>query len=130
MKEKTFPVYLTALDWQAVDSVLAQSIVEMPGPTYRTIWNVGANRVNFIRSKITGAIERHTQGGRGNVEGFFATVKRGLDGIYHSVSRERLPLYLNEFEFRYNRRHLDDGDRTCAAIKAAQGKRLYYKDPK
>lgn len=60
------------------------------------------------------------------VEGFFSIVKRGIDGIYHSVSKERLPLYLNEFEFRYNRRHLEDGQRTTAAIRAAQGKRLLY----
>jgi transposase-like protein len=63
------------------------------------------------------------------VESFFAIVKRGLDGIYHSVSRKHLPLYMNEFEYRYNRRHLDDGPRTTSAIRAAEGKRLFYKQP-
>jgi len=61
------------------------------------------------------------------VEGFFSLVKRGINGIYHNISREYLPFYLAEFEFRYNRRNMDDGARTVAAIRAAQGKRLMYK---
>lgn len=58
------------------------------------------------------------------VEGFFALVKRGLYGTFHAVSKQYLPLYLNEFEFRYNTRGLDDGERTLAAIRASEGKRL------
>ena len=58
------------------------------------------------------------------VESFFAIVKRGINGIFHSVSKERLPLYLGEFSFRYNTRKLDDGERTILAIRAAEGKRL------
>jgi hypothetical protein len=34
-----------------------------------------------------------------------------------------------EFEFRYNNRELEDGERTSAAIKAAEGKRLMYQTP-
>lgn len=63
------------------------------------------------------------------VEGFFAVVKRGLNGIYHSVSKEHLHRYMSEFEFRYNNRNLEDGERTMLAIKASQGKRLIYKEP-
>ncbi len=62
-------------------------------------------------------------------EGFFALLKRGLNGIYHSVSKEHLHRYLAEFEFRWNNRHLEDGPRTVAAIKAAEGKRLLQKTP-
>ena len=61
-------------------------------------------------------------------EGFFSIVKRGLNGIYHSVSREHLHRYLAEFEFRYNNRALTDGERTVAAIKASEGKRLVYRE--
>lgn len=64
------------------------------------------------------------------VEGFFSILKRGLHGIYHSVSKEHLHRYLAEYEFRYNNRELEDGARTCAAIKASEGKRLMYKQPK
>lgn len=64
------------------------------------------------------------------IEGFFSILKRGLHGIYHNVSKEHLHRYLAEYEFRYNHRELDDGPRTVAAIKAAQGKRLTYKPAK
>lgn len=37
---------------------------------------------------------------------------------------------MSEFEFRYNGRFLNDGERTVATIKAAEGKRLMYKAPK
>lgn len=71
---------------------------------------------------------------RGNVttntvEGFFSIVKRGLNGIYHAVSKQHLHRYMAEFEFRYNHRKLEDGQRIRAAIQASEGKRLLYKQP-
>ena len=63
------------------------------------------------------------------VESYFSIVKRGLNGIYHSVSKKHLHRYLAEYEFRYNRRRMDDGARTVAAIQAADGKRLRYREP-
>lgn len=38
------------------------------------------------------------------IEGFWSLVKRGLDGVYHSVSRKHLLGYLNEYAWRYNQR--------------------------
>lgn len=64
-----------------------------------------------------------------SAEGFFSNVKRGLVGIYHSVSKEHLHRYMSEYEFRHNHRHLDDGNRTLVAIRASEGKRLRYKEP-
>jgi transposase-like protein len=63
------------------------------------------------------------------VEGFFATLKRGINGIYHSVSKKHLQRYLDEFEFRYNHRKLEDGERVIAAMRGADGKRLRYEEP-
>jgi transposase-like protein len=63
-----------------------------------------------------------------SVEGFFGMMRRGLDGIYHSVSRKHLHRYLREFEFRHNHRELTDGERAQQAIRAANGKRLTYKE--
>ena len=39
------------------------------------------------------------------IEGFWSLVKRGIGGVYHSVSKKYLQTYLNEYSFRYNRRH-------------------------
>lgn len=40
-----------------------------------------------------------------SVEGFWMLVKTGIRGVYHSVSTKYLQAYLNEYSFRYNRRH-------------------------
>jgi transposase len=38
------------------------------------------------------------------VEGFWSLLKRGIGGVYHSVSTEHLQSYLDEYTFRYNNR--------------------------
>ncbi len=46
------------------------------------------------------------------IEGFWALLKRGMFGQFHSVSRKRLQRYVDEFCYRYNLRHVDP----CAAF--------------
>ena len=46
-----------------------------------------------------------------SIEGFWSQLKRGIIGIYHLVSSKHLQRYCNEFEYRYNTRHLSDGER-------------------
>lgn len=48
------------------------------------------------------------------VEGFWSLVKRGIGGVYHSVSPQYLQSYLDEYTFRYNRRH--EGNQQFRAI--------------
>lgn len=60
-------------------------------------------------------------------ESFFSLLKRGVHGAWHHVSREHLPKYAGEFEFRWNHRKVTDGERTVAAIMATEGKRLTYR---
>ena len=43
-------------------------------------------------------------------------VRRGIVGTFHKVSAKYLPLYVKEFEFRYNNR--GNADIFGAAIKA------------
>jgi transposase-like protein len=59
-------------------------------------------------------------------ESSFSLLKRGLNGIYHAVSKEHLHRYVSEFDFRWNTRRLNDGQRTALAIRSANGKRLRY----
>ncbi len=57
---------------------------------------------------VVGAI--HTQ----TIEGFWSLVKRGMVGTFHKISAKYLPLYVAEFEFRYNNR--DNADIFGAAV--------------
>jgi hypothetical protein len=51
-----------------------------------------------IGQHVVGAIHTNT------IEGFWSILKRGIMGSYHKVSRKYLPLYVAEFQFRYNNR--------------------------
>jgi transposase-like protein len=64
------------------------------------------------------------------VEGYFSILKRGINGVYHHVSKHHLHRYLAEFDRRYNERAaqgVNDQERAAGIVKSAEGKRLTYK---
>ncbi len=67
-----------------------------------------------------------------SAESFFAILKRGVTGSFHSVSEQHLGRYVDEFAFRWNTRSslgIEDTERAAIAIKGAAGKRLTYRNP-
>lgn len=67
-----------------------------------------------------------------SAEAFFAILKRGVMGSFHSVSEQHLQRYVDEFAFRWNHRSalgIEDAERAAAMIKGAIGKRLTYRQP-
>ena len=90
-----------------------------PGKGFARHETVCHSRYEYVRGDVT----------TNTVEGFFSILKRGLHGVYHNVSQKHLPLYLRAFSFRYNARKMNDGERMTAAIQAANGKRLFYREP-
>jgi transposase-like protein len=75
--------------------------------------------------KTQDGLNVHTNTG----ESFFALLKRGHYGIFHQLSKKHLHRYCNEFAFRWDHRHVTDGERMVAAIKGVEGRRLFYREP-
>lgn len=74
------------------------------------------NRGEYVREGF------HTN----SMEGFWSLFKRGIFGIYHSVSPKHLNKYCDEFSYRYNTRNIDDGSRFAMSLVNAD-ERLTYK---
>ncbi|HNS35720.1 MAG TPA: IS1595 family transposase [Mesotoga sp.] len=75
---------------------------------------INQNSKEYVRGEI------HTN----TIEGYFSLLKRGIIGVYHHVGKQHLHRYLSEFDFRYNRRRIDDADRSKSALVGIEGKRL------
>jgi hypothetical protein len=54
------------------------------------------------RQYVVGAVHTNT------IEGFWSIFKRGVIGTFHKMSAKYLPLYVAEFQFRYNNRFNPD----------------------
>jgi len=64
------------------------------------------NDMNYHHGKINHSIKEYVSGKIhiNNIEGFWSIMKRGINGVYHSVSSKHLSKYINEYTFRYNNR--------------------------
>ncbi|MEM9751763.1 MAG: IS1595 family transposase [Planctomycetota bacterium] len=89
------------------------------GREYASHETVAHGRGEYVRGDVT----------TNTIESFWSLIKRGVYGVYHNVSRKHLQRYVDEFEFRYNHRKMEDGERTVAAIRGSVGKRLMYHEP-
>ena len=70
---------------------------------------------------VSGAAHTNT------IEGFFSIFKRGMKGVYQHCSASHLQRYLNEFDFRYSNRTIEDWERANIALKGIEGRRLTYR---
>ncbi|MBC9813916.1 IS1595 family transposase [Crocinitomicaceae bacterium CZZ-1] len=68
--------------------------------SYNILSKSGFIHLKVDHSKEFAKDEIHTN----NIESFWGILKRGIYGIYHSVSVKYMQNYINEFSFRYNNR--------------------------
>lgn len=97
-------------------------------PAYKGIGKEfdGHGSVNHSADEYVRGMFWHTN----TAESFFAILKRGVYGTFHSVSEQHLQRYADEFAFRWNTREklgFDDFDRASILLKGATGKRLTYR---
>ena len=64
-----------------------------------------------------------------SAESYFAILKRGVYGSFHSISEAHMHRYLVEFDFRWSTRKLADVERAELLLTGAKGKRLTYRQP-
>jgi transposase-like protein len=67
-----------------------------------------ANATNgYVHKRISHSQKVYVMGDvhTNTIEGFWSLIKRGIGGVYHTVSRKHLQSYLDEYAFRYNRRN-------------------------
>jgi transposase-like protein len=78
-------------------------------PGYRGLTNLGFphesvshQRGEYVKDTVHGVV--HTA----NLDSFWSLLKRSVMGSFHHVSKDYLPLYLNEFAWRHNNRDNPD----------------------
>jgi transposase-like protein len=76
---------------------------------------------DYIHRRINHAAGVYVVVHTNTIDGFWSLVKRGIAGVYHSVSAKYLQSYLNEYSFRYNRR--DQGNLIFTLILKQVGER-------
>ncbi|MFC2041005.1 IS1595 family transposase [Chloroflexota bacterium] len=63
-------------------------------------------RIGYTHLRIAHEAKEYARGKihTNSIEGFLSLLKRGIGGVYHSVSEKYLQTYINEYGFRYNHR--------------------------
>ncbi len=68
--------------------------------------HAGYKRLGLPHDSVNHSHKEYVRGNvhTANIDSFWSLLKRGIMGTFHKVSKDYLPLYLNEFSFRYNNR--------------------------
>ena len=84
---------------------------------YNVLGSAGYQHSRICHSEkvyVSGDVHTNT------IEGFWSLVKRGIGGVYHSVSKKHLQDYLSEYAWRYNRRNEPDSHFEALLLRAAK----------
>lgn len=99
-------------------------IYERVGERFKDHHTVNHKGKEYVREDMDGHLATTN-----TAEGLFANLKRQITGTHHHTSKKHLPKYLEEFDYKYNTRGKSDGERTTAAIRNIEGKRLTLFQP-
>ncbi len=93
----------------AIAQSVAMAEATMHTDTYPSYGPIGATMAgHFQVDHKAGQYVTEKSHGTNKAENYFSQLKRSLDGTHHHISREHLPRYLAEFDFRYSTREMTD----------------------
>jgi transposase-like protein len=130
-KVKTFVVNNT--EAETLHNLIDENVADestIVTDSYRSYNGLDTSRYTHVSVKhedcgyviVIGDKKYHTQ----NIENFWSIFKRGIIGIYHSVSAKHLHRYCNEFGFRYNNRICTGQEKFTSTISHCHDVRLTY----
>ena len=61
-----------------------------------------------------------------NIENFWSHMKRGIYGIYHFITEKHSQAYIGEFQYRWNSKDSNEGERFDNVLLKSLNKRLTY----
>lgn len=89
-------------------------------------WNYKHDTVNHSAGEYVKngreAFKIHTN----TIEGFWSQLKRGINGIYHWVSKKHINRYLDEYTFRHNGKDNNDLCNFTNWFNSCEGKKVIY----
>src|SRR5215469_6450486 len=115
------PILEAHLDKNSVLMTDGEGQYRILGPMYAQHKTVNHRIGEYVRG------DAHTN----TIESYCATLKRGVNGVYHHVSQQHLKRYLCEFDFRHNDRaalDVTDSERAAKALRGSIGKRVLYQE--
>jgi len=138
-KDKT-PVFGLLSDGQVSTAVVPDTKAKTLKPIIHAMVEQGAIMVtdewgayNGLSKDYQHEVVKHNSGEyvknnfhTNSLEGFWSLLKRGIFGIYHSVTAKHLNQYCDEFSYRYNTRNISDSSRFTLSLVNAE-ERLTYK---
>lgn len=114
---------------QTIQPIIKKSVKD--GSTVITDEWKGYNRLyaEFIHLRVNHSKDVYVDGiaHTNNIDGFWSLLKRGIIGIYYSVSEKHINRYVDEFAQRYNTRDTTEADRFNYFLSKCEG-RLKYRD--
>ena len=115
---------------QTLQGLIADNVEETAHIMTDSLWSyrgldqsfAGHSFVDHSKEYVRGIV--HTN----FAESYFSLLKRGILRTFHHISRHHLQRYLHEFDFRWNRRDDEEGQRLNDVLRQAIGQRLLYRD--
>lgn len=123
---------VTAMKVKRTDKITLQSIINQNVSLNANLMTDEWKAYKGLSNTYNHSIVKHGEGeyvkGKAHtntIEGFWSLLKRGIIGIYHNVSAKHLDAYVDEFEYRYNTKHISCVERFNNMLSLSNSRLTY-----